>query len=350
MLQPRVVAITGVAGHWGSRLARRLLDEPGYQVIGVDVKQPERSVEGLDFVLADVRNPALADLFRGERVDTLCHLKLKEVIPASDASYEANVGGTTKVLQACARAGVRQVVFKSSTTVYGANPTNSAFLPESHPLRGSRRYAYNRHLVEIEGFLATFSQQHPEVGLAVLRFANIVGPTADTPMSRAVRSHWAVRPMGFDPLMQVIHEDDVVEALAFAVFNGVQGVFNVAAEGLLPLNRIMAMTRTLPVPILQRLAEWGVRRKEELRDHLPIELDYLRYRWVADLTKMREEMGFSPRLAADEAVRAMVGPAEGDGAAPDGPGLSEEQLQAAIEARRQRRATARLAQEEAEYE
>jgi UDP-glucose 4-epimerase len=343
-MDAKTVAVTGVAGYWGSRVARRLLDEPGYRVLGLDTHQPAATIDGLDFILADLRNPALSDLFRAERVSAVCHLKLREVVEADDATYDSNVGGTEKLLHAAAAGGVERLVLKSSATVYGANPSNSAFLDESHLLRGGRRYAYNRHLVEMENALAAFGRNHDTPALTVLRFANIVGPTADAPLARYLRQQWAVRPLGYDPQLQVIHEDDVIEALAHVLINGGDGVFNVAAEGLLPLNRLYALTRTLPLPVLTRLADWGLSRADELRAYLPLELDYLRYRWVADLTRMREELGFAPRLTAEEAVKTMSQRFEA--AEVDGAGLSPERLLNAIEARRRRHAAAAWSQEE----
>jgi hypothetical protein len=63
---------------------------------------------------------------------------------------------------------------------------------------------------------------------------------------------------------------------------------------------------------------------------LPIEPDYLRYRWVADLTKMREELGFYPQKMADEAVRSLQEEGQAAGEAAD-----DSHLREAIEARRE---------------
>ena len=70
-----------------------------------------------------------------------------------------------------------------------------------------------RDLIEIEAFCNGFRGQYPDITLTILRFPSIVGPTADTPMTRFLRSQLTPSLMGFDPLMQLIHEDDVVEAL-----------------------------------------------------------------------------------------------------------------------------------------
>lgn len=324
----RTVVVTGAAGYWGGQVARRLLAEPDGKVIGIDVREPAETIPGLEFVRADLGSRLLAEFLRVAGVDTVCHLSFRESAANSDALYQSNVAATKALLTACAQAGVQRVVIKSSTTVYGANPSNDAFLTEAHPLRGGRRYAYNRHLVEIEQACQAFVAETAEPPLTILRFASIVGPSADTAMNRFLCGRYTPMLLGFDPMMQVIHEDDVVEALAYAVLNEVSGVFNVAAEGALPLTRLLGLTRTAPLPVWHRLANRWMEQGKGTAEMLPIEPDYLRYRWVADLTKMREELGFYPQRMADEAVRAIHEVPEVEGEAADDSSLKE-----AIEAR-----------------
>jgi UDP-glucose 4-epimerase len=302
-----VVLVTGVAGYWGARVASRLATHGNTHVIGLDAEQPVGERDGLDFVLADVRNPLLVELLQAERVDTICHLAFRHSSRRSESAFDTNVMGTAKLLGACAEAGVRKVVLKSSTAVYGARPTNSAFLSEGQPLRGSRRYGYTRDLVEIETFCNGFSRRVPKVLLTSLRFASIVGPRADTPMTRFLRTPWAPGMMGFDPMMQIIHEDDVVAALVHAVEEDVPGVFNVAAEEALPLSRIRGLVGKLPLSVFHMFANWSIpllgAARLSVERCLPIEPEYLRYPWVGDLTGMRAEMGFAPRYSAIEALR-----------------------------------------------
>ena len=139
MTEKQVVLVTGVAGYWGARVAARLAAEGSYHVIGVDREPPEVKIEELDFIPADIRNPLLASLLDSEGVDTVCHLAFVEATRPSEAAFDYNVRGTTKVLDACAGAGVRKVVLKSSMAVYGARPSNSTFLAENHALRGSKQ-------------------------------------------------------------------------------------------------------------------------------------------------------------------------------------------------------------------
>ena len=307
MSDRKVVLVTGVAGYWGSRVAAGLVSEGSYRVLGLDAEQPATQIKGLDFVLADVRNPLLGELLKAEGVDTVCHLAFASAIRRSETSFDSNVMGTGKLLGACAQAGVRKVVLKSSTAVYGARPTNPAFLTEEHSLRPSRHYGYARDLYEIEKFCNGFCRRVPEMVLTVLRFANIVGSEARTPMTSFLRGSWAPSLMGFDPMMQIIHEDDVVGALVHAVRRDVPGVYNVAAEEPLPLSTIRGLVGKSHFSVFHSFAYWGVTvlgtARRGLQRHLPFEPDYLRYPWVSDLTRMRNELGFSPRYTADETLR-----------------------------------------------
>ena len=302
----RVILVTGVSGYWGSRLAVRLQSEPGYHVIGLDVVPPE-GLRDLDFIPTDVRNPLLADLLATEGVDTVCHLAFLDTTRPSDQAFDVNVVGTTSLLEACVQAGVRKVVLKSSTAVYGARPTNPAFLREEHALRGSRRYGYTRDMIEIEAFCQGFSRREPQLMLTILRFCSIIGPTVDTPLARFLSEPLTPNLLGFDPLMQVIHEDDVVAALTHAVTHDAPGVFNVAAKDALPLSKIRGLAGKVPLPIFHPLAYWGVGLLGgtglRLRRYVPLELDYIRYPWVGDLSRMEAELGFQPRYSAEQALR-----------------------------------------------
>jgi UDP-glucose 4-epimerase len=302
----RVILITGVAGYWGSRLAARLGTEPGVHIIGLDAEPPPAGSKRCDFIQADVRNPLLADLLRSEAVHTVCHLKCVHRVRPSRAASDVNVRGTRNLLSACAEADVKKVILKSSTMVYGAHPDNSTSLSEEHALRGGRRYGYVKDMLDIEALCREFQRQAPQLRLTILRCANIVGPAVDSPMTRFLKNRWSPALMGFDPMLQLIHEDDVLEALVHATCNDVPGAFNVAAERAMPLSQIMALAGKVQLPIPHPLAYWGAgvlgRGGSQLDGYLPIEPDYLRYPWVADLTRMRDVMGFAARHTADEAL------------------------------------------------
>jgi len=343
MSEQITVLVTGVAGYWGARVAARLGREAGFHVLGLDREPPPKEIKGLDFVQADVRNPLLVELLETEQVDTVCHLAFVETDQPSEPTFDLNVMGATKVLGACAEAGVRKVVLKSSTAVYGARPGNAAFLTEDHALRGSKRSGTIRDLLEIETFCSGFRHRSPQLILTILRFASVVGTTADTPMTRFLKMSQAPGLLGFDPRMQLVHEDDVVEALACAVLKDVPGIINIAAEDVLPLNKIRGLAGKPPISIPHLLAYWGrdmlARTGRRAHDSMPLEPDYLRYPWVADLRCMREELGFSPRYYAEDALREFAEHqrASAPQAGPFSMARDEERLRDLIEQRQQAR-------------
>ncbi len=301
MKPQRVVLVDGVANDWGARVAAQLLEDPSLHVIGLDAGPPEPPIKGLDFIQADLHNPALLDLIREEKVDTLVHLTFAEHRRPSESDFETNVMGTMKILGACAEAGVRKVVLKSSTMVYGANPTNSLYLREDHPHRANKVYGYLRDLVEIEAFCNGLQRQASDLLITILRFGHIVGPTISTPMTRFLRDDDALVLLGFDPMMQIIHENDVVNALVHAVRHDAPGAFNVAAQPAMPLWKLMGLAGKLPFPVLHPIAYLSVSMLGPR--NAPIELDYLRYPCVGDLTRMESELGFTPQYSADETLR-----------------------------------------------
>jgi UDP-glucose 4-epimerase len=147
--------------------------------------------------------------------------------------------------------------------------------------------------------------------LTILRFSSIVGPTVDTPMTRFLKEPVTPGLLGFDPMMQIIHEDDVVEALVHAVLNDVPGVFNVAADDAMPLGKIRGLAGKSAFALLHPFVYWGVKLLGDsglrLSRYVPIELDYIRYPWIGDLARMRNELNFEPRYTAEETVREFAG-------------------------------------------
>lgn len=346
MSKKTTVLVTGVAGYWGGRVAMQLLAQPGLRVIGLDSEPPKEAIKGLDFIQSDIRNPLLVDLLKAENVDTLCHLAFSESHQPNEATFDLNVMGAMKVFGACALTGVRKIVLKSSTAVYGALPSNSAFLSEEKALKGSHQYGSTRDMVEIEAFCNGFRRQAPDILMTILRFPSIIGPTVDSQMTRFLREPLTPTLWGFNPMMQVIHENDVAGALVQAVLNDCPGVFNVAAEGVLPLEKLMGLAGKFGLPVFHLFAYWGTALLGgaglRLTRHTPFELDYIRYPWVGDLAKMRAELGFTPHYTAEEALREFAGHMRMSRYIPEHTdlGYDEERLRDTIERRRRISASA----------
>jgi UDP-glucose 4-epimerase len=162
-------------------------------------------------------------------------------------------------------------------------------------------------------------------------------------MVRYLKEWWTPGLLGFDPMMQLIHQNDVEGALIHALHHPASGVFNIAADDALPLNKIRGMVGKPPVSVLHPIAYWGANLLGSsglgIAHWAPIELDYIRYSWVADLSRMHDVLNFEPYYTAEEAVREFADSLRMDEYEPEAPpsSLGEERLRDVLEQRRRQR-------------
>ncbi|MGH8998664.1 MAG: NAD-dependent epimerase/dehydratase family protein [Acidimicrobiia bacterium] len=309
------VLVTGIGTFWGGRLAQRLESEPGVEVIvGLGTRPPLVPLERTEVVRADSSYSILSRLVAATEVDVVAHTQLDvdSTTTSERALHETNVIGTMNVLAAAGSPGssVRKVVVKSSTLVCGATHRDPTFFSEDAGRSGPARTAVERSLLEIEGYLADFAEDHPEVTVTVLRCANVLGPGLDSALSRALRRRVVPEVFGFDPRLQFTHTDDVLGALRHATMGDVPGVFNVAGDGLVTWSdvcRLLRRTRApLPPWLTGRAA--SVLRVLRLVD-LPAEvLGLLRYGRGVDNTRFKDTgfvYGYTSAAAVEDFARAL---------------------------------------------
>ncbi len=304
----RVVMVTGVSRHLGSRVAARLCSEPDVErVIGVDVIPPPTSSGDAEFVRADIRNPVIARVIDTAGVDTVLHMAViaTPLSAGGRASMkEINVIGTMQLLAACQKApSVRKLVVKSSATVYGSSQRDPAMFTEDMEPRALPRGGFAKDSVEVEGYVRGFSRRRPDVTVTLLRLANTVGPGMDTPFTS-----WFTLPavpgvMGFDPRFQLIHEDDTVEVLTHATLEEHAGTFNVAGDGMLTLSQAARRAGRPVLRVPPPLAgPWGrVVRRLGIADLSADQVRFLTYGRGLDTIRMRQVLGFTPRWSTRDA-------------------------------------------------
>jgi len=299
-----IVAITGVAGYLGQRLFGVLDGDPNVQrIVGIDVNEPAAVSPKLELHRIDVRDEDLAKVLVD--VDVVVHLAYA-MAPMRDEIQmrDINVAGTSNVLHAAAVAGVPRVVYVSSAVVYGAHPDNEVPLTERSPLRANARFAYATHKLETEAVVAAFAAAHPGVAVTVFRAANVFGPNVENFLSRALEAPRVVTVRGFRPPLQVVHEEDVTQALALAVAQPMPGVYNVAADGWLSHEEAMAIVAKrpleLPEPVAFSLAErlW----RAGVSGSPPGELHYLMHPWVMSNERLRSH-GWAPAHSNADTLR-----------------------------------------------
>jgi UDP-glucose 4-epimerase len=251
----RRVLITGVSRFWGGRLARRLeADTSIERIVAVDTQTPRVELKRTDFIRADIRHSLIGKLLAAVDIDTVVHAGL--IVDPRRASprtvHETNVIGTMNLLAACAGAGspVRKLVVKSSTAIYGAEPDDPSLWSESMRRRAPARDTFTRDLDEVEEYVRDFSLRKPDAVTTLLRFANVLGPSHDTPFGRLFDLIAVPTVCGFDPRLQFLNEEDAVNVLERAVLGDHPGTFNVAGSGAVLLSQAIGIAGKLNLPVL----------------------------------------------------------------------------------------------------
>ncbi|WP_240322713.1 NAD-dependent epimerase/dehydratase family protein [Austwickia chelonae] len=304
----QAVLVTGVSRHLGARVARGLaLRHDISKVIGLDMIPPREELGRAEFVRADVRNPIVARLLEQAQIDTVVHLSLSTNTTRGGArasQKEANVLGAMQLFGACQQAaGLSRIVLKSTCAVYGASPRDPALFTEDQTSSRVRSTGGVRDALEVEGYLRAARRRRPELEGTVLRLAHVVGPHMSSPLLDYLALPVVPIPWGYNARLQFLHEDDAVAAIIAAVVGPPAGVVNVAGEGIITLLQAVALSGRAFVPVptrpglpLNRLghSDWCV-------PFDATDVNYLRYGRVMDITRAREQLGFTPRYSTREA-------------------------------------------------
>jgi UDP-glucose 4-epimerase len=339
---PRRVLITGVSNPLGAEVARRVAPQVPY-LFGCDVADPVSALEEMDFVHADSRHAAIGKLIRQLHIDTVVHLAVTVDSAREDrADHETNVIGTMNVLTGCSgpTSPVKRLVVKSSQAVYGAGPGDPSFFSED--MAGTERQGsfVTRDLLEMEQLVNEFAIRNPSSQVTVLRLGFRVSDHAT--LARYLSLPIVPTFAGFDPRLQLLHEEDAVEAIVRSALGRQAGAYNVAADGVVLLSQAIAIMGGRAAPILPHNGQWlarlGLRAVTgiDLPGHLA---GVLAYGSVVDCSKLTAEFGWKPAYTTRAVMDALArGKDEEVVEAPSPP--QEYELQVYLQRRRRTRRAA----------
>jgi UDP-glucose 4-epimerase len=302
------VLITGICGRLGKRLARRLHRE--LPVVGIDRRPFEGRPKDIQHHEFDIRRKKTQDIFRQHALAAVVHLGVLHDPRASQTDHHTwNVEGFQRLLEFVAQYEVPKLVVLSSANVYGPRPENAQFLSEDAPLLGGARFSEIRDLIEVDMLAQSFFWKHPETETVILRPVHILGSVRNAP-SNYLRLKAIPTLLGFDPMVQVVHQDDVVTAIERAMRPGVRGIFNVAGPAPLPLSRLVEHTGRPRLAIPHFVATGVIQSLWRYRvTSFPApELDHIRYVCMVDDRRARSELGYAPAHDIADTVRAVDDP------------------------------------------
>jgi UDP-glucose 4-epimerase len=213
----------------------------------------------------------------------------------SQKARESVVLGSQALFGAISRVtSLGHVVVNPDATAYGMGPRHAAILPESVHLTG-RATRDERALREVERFVSAEQSHHPNTPFTVLRFGEVIGDNFNSPLIEYLRRSLVPTALGFHPLLQLFHEDDLVECLEASVLNPVGGIFNIAPRSPLYLSQMLRLggMRELPLPGPQlKLARRALKRSGiRLPSHTA---NLLRNGRVLNVDRMKTTMAFTP--------------------------------------------------------
>jgi UDP-glucose 4-epimerase len=285
------VLIPGISGAIARRLAERLLAQ-GHDVSGVDARPWPDCPKGIDFHNVDIRKRAAEDVFRKLRPDAVVHMATVTALQIkSEERYRINLGGTRAVFDHCRAYGVKHVIFIGRHTFYGAGADQPLFHTEDEPPMALGGYPELADLVAADLYAATALWRWPELTTAVLRVCYTLGPTGHGTLAGFMRGKRVPTIMGFDPLFQFMHEEDVVSAIVLALEKRARGVFNVTGPPPLPLAEIVRQAGRVPLPLPELV--WAAALGRFGLPKLPRgALLHIKFPIVCDGNAFRRETGF----------------------------------------------------------
>jgi UDP-glucose 4-epimerase len=305
----RVVLITGIAGGL-ARMVGAELNDRGYQIVGVDYRRPDRNL-GYEAVVyqANYNKTRIADIFRRHKPSIVLHLgRVGNLKERMGKRFDLNVIGSGKLMELCVEHAARRLVVLSTFHIYGAHPHNHTPIYEDEPLRAGLQFPQIADAIQLDNLALTWIWRHPEVKTALLRPCNVVGPKIHNAMSHFLRQKVIPTMIGFNPMVQFLHEDDLIAAIVAAAVSEGIGVFNVAGRSPVPWKVAIGWTSAMQIPIPTMVASFYLKALRAIATAVPSYMvNFFKYPCVISDAKFRETFGWEPRVSEIETIRSTAG-------------------------------------------
>lgn len=298
------VLITGAAGALAQQVINHLSDS--HQVVAVDFRKETFHSEDIPSYKLDYNKRVFEDLFKQYRFDSVIHLgRIQSSEETIQRRYNANVLGTQKLLDLSHKYGVSHVTILSTFHVYGADAYNPALIDETAPLKAAELTQDLVDSVELENLANIYLWKYPDLNITILRPCNIVGPGVNNTISRLLSSKFAPCLLGFSPIMQFIHLDDMAIAIERAHRKRKRGVFNVAPSDWVAFQDALELAgcTTIPLPSIPPILPRMLAKVLNMKSFPAYLLNYYKYPVVIDGSHFEKEFDFKPRYLLKEIFR-----------------------------------------------
>lgn len=308
------IVVTGATGNVGTSLVEALAADAAVDhIVGLARRLPAWQAPKTEWVAADVNEDDLTPVFRG--ADAIVHLAwLFQPTHDPVTTWQANVGGSSRVFRAAAEAGVGALVYASSVGAYSPGPKDPA-VDESWPTHSVPTAAYGREKAYVERLLDSFVLEHPAMRVVRLRPGFIFKRSSASQQRRLFAGPFLpgrlARP-GLVPIVpevprlvfQALHTSDAADAYRLATLGDASGAFNVAAGPVIDGSRLAELFGARLVRLPARPVRSLVATAWHLRlvPAAPALFDLLLQIPIMDTRRAETDLGWRPRVDALDAL------------------------------------------------
>lgn len=303
--------VTGATTPIGRRLVGTLLDEPDTELVLAVGAEPDPMPLGAHpparyrYRQVDLtRSRELHDLLFSDArqlgVDVIIHNALhRRARDEGPHIHALNVECTRELLTLAERhPSIRRFVFRSAAAVYRLDPRRSTLLVEGDPLDLSPS-APQKVRDRVEADLTVCARMGmSRLEVAVLRCSEILAADVGSQLHDYLSSKVCFRPLGFDPMLNLLSLEDATRALVLAARGKSIGVFNIPGVDVLPLSSAIRLWGRLEIPVPGPLLSplYGL-RASALGMDFRYDLNHRRFHFsaVLDGRRAREQLGYEPR-------------------------------------------------------
>ncbi len=301
------ILITGATTRVGSVVVNRLLAEPDVELVLAIGREPAlqnpRNDPRLRYRSVDLtRQRALHDLLWGAcrelGIDAVLHgMQHRNASDSGRAVHAQNVHATRELVLACAdHPTIKRFIYRSFAEVYALRHTTSDLIDEESPLEfdpASPQWLRDR----VEADLTVCAHFALPLRITVLRYAEILAPESGSQLWDYLSSRVCLRPLGFDPMLNVLSPDDAATACIAALRSDEVGVFNIPGFDTLPLSEAIRKSDRIDIPVPGPVIAplYGLRRRIAGFD-FRYDMNTRRFHFggVLDGTRARTLLGYTP--------------------------------------------------------
>lgn len=304
------ILITGSQGYIGKQFLAHCVEnrEKLGKIVALDIRTPhdDQRLENVDYIELDIRSKKIEEVLQEHKINIVVHLAAIISITGTNSAlfeYDVDVNGSKNLINACIKQGVEKFIITSSGAAYGYWPSNvEMWLSEDMPMLGNTDIPYSNHKYLVEEYLKKVAVSAPQMEQFVFRVGTILGKNANNPITDYLKKDKLLCIKGYPSAFVAIWDQDLIQILWKACFDGKAGIYNVAGDGAIPSIELAKLlgkpARVLPLFLLK--VAFTILRPLSLIKYGPESLKFIQYRPVLANKKLKESFAYIPQKSTKE--------------------------------------------------